>query len=99
VVAGVTANSGSASPISVLRGSGAASKVSTVDDADLAIGQTVVIQALAAELTGGSPGSYGIASGASAVAPTPAPTASASSSPTTSASSSASSSAKKKTKK
>jgi hypothetical protein len=95
VVAGVTGASGSASPISVVRGSGAASKVSTVDDADLAIGQTVVIQALAAELAGGSPGSYGIASGASSVAPSPAPTATASASPTASASSSA----KKKTKK
>jgi hypothetical protein len=93
VVAGVTANTGSSSPISVLRGSSAASKVSTVDDADLAIGQSVVIQALATELAGGSPGSYGLASGASAVAPTPAPTASASPTAT------ASSSAKKKTKK
>jgi hypothetical protein len=95
VVAGVTGNTGSSSPISVLRGSSAASKVSTVDDADLEIGQSVVIQALAVELTGGSPGSYGLASGASAVAPTPAPTASASASPATSASSSAKKKAKK----
>lgn len=94
VVAGITANTGSSSPISVLRGSGAASKVSTVDDADLVIGQSVVIQALAAELAGASPASYGIASGASAVAPTPAPTASASASASATPSSSA-----RKTKK
>jgi hypothetical protein len=82
VVAGVSANSGSGSPISVVRASSAASKVSTVDNADFVIGQSVVIQALAAELDGGSPGSYGIASGASAVAPTPVPTAGPSTSPT-----------------
>ena len=95
VAAGVSANSGSGSPISVLRASSAASKVSTVDNADFVIGQSVVIQALAAELDGGSPGSYGIASGASAVAPTPAPTAGATASPTATASPAAS----KKTKK
>jgi len=82
VVAGVSANSGSGSPISVVRASSAASKVSTVDNADFVIGQSVVIQALAVELDGGSPGSYGIASGASAVAPTPVPTAGPSTSPT-----------------
>ena len=96
VAAGVSTNSGSGSPISVLRASSAAaSKVSTVDNADFVIGQSVVIQALAAELDGGSPGSYGIASGASAVAPTPAPTAGATVSPTATASPAAN----KKTKK
>ena len=86
VVAGVSADSGSGSPIAVLRASSAASKVSTVDDADFVAGQSVVIQALATQLNGGNPGSYGIANGASAVAPSPAPTPSASASPTATAS-------------
>jgi hypothetical protein len=74
VVAGVSADSGAGSPIAALRASTAASKVSTVDDADFVAGQSVVIQALATELNGGNPGNYGIANGASAVAPSPAPT-------------------------
>ena len=85
VVAGSSAGSGPGSPLAVLRGSSAASQVSTVDDADLVSGQTVVIQALASQLDGGKPGSYGTAAnGASAVAPSPAPTPSpsASASPT-----------------
>jgi len=82
VVAGVSADSGQGSPIAVLRASSAASKVSTVDDADFVAGQSVVIQALAAQLNGASPGSYGFANGASAVAPSPAPTPSSSVSPT-----------------
>jgi len=84
VVAGVSADSGQGSPIAVLRASSAASKVSTVDDADFVAGQSVVIQALAAQLNGASPGSYGFADGASAVAPSPAPTPSSSASPTAS---------------
>jgi len=86
--------SGSGSPIATLRASSAASKVSSVDDADFVAGQSAVIQALAVQLNGGNPGSYGIANGASAVAPSPAPTASvsASASATTSVT-------KKKTKK
>jgi hypothetical protein len=95
VVAGVSANSGPGSPIAVLRASSAAGKVSTVDDADFVAGQSVVIQALAAELDGAAPGSYGIAGGASAVAPSITPTPSASASPTASASSTG----KKKTQK
>jgi hypothetical protein len=87
VVAGVSANSGPGSPIAVLRASSAASKVSTVDDADFVAGQSVVIQALAAQLNGTNPGSYGFANGASAVAPSPAPTPSASASPSATASS------------
>jgi hypothetical protein len=87
VVAGVSADSGPGSPIAVLRASSAASKVSTVDDADFVAGQSAVIQALAAQLNGANPGSYGFASGASAVAPSPAPTPSASASPTATASS------------
>jgi hypothetical protein len=86
VVAGVSADSGPGSPIAVLRASSAASKVSTVDDADFVAGQSVVIQALATQLNGANPGSYGFANGASAVAPSPAPTPSASASPTATAS-------------
>jgi hypothetical protein len=86
VVAGVSAGSGPGSPIAVLRASSAATKVSTVDDADFVAGQSVVIQALAMQLNGGSPGSYGFANGASAVGPSPAPTPTPSSSPSPSAS-------------
>jgi hypothetical protein len=97
VVAGASAGSGPGSPIAVLRASSAASKVSTVDDADFVAGQSVVIQALAIQLNGGNPGSYGFANGASAVGPSPAPTPSASASP--SASSTPTTSATKKPKK
>jgi len=87
VVAGSSAGSGPGSPIAVLRSNNVANQVSTVDDADLASGQSVVIQALAVLLAGGKAGSYGLAgNGANAVAPTPAPapsaSASASASPT-----------------
>jgi Copper transport outer membrane protein, MctB len=95
VVAGVSADSGPGSPIAVLRASSAASKVSTVDDADFVVGQSVVVQALAAQLNGANPGSYGFANGASAVAPGPAPTPSASVSPTATASPSVSKKPKK----
>ncbi|HWN59569.1 MAG TPA: copper transporter, partial [Streptosporangiaceae bacterium] len=84
VVAGVSAGSGPGSPIAALRASSAASKVSTVDDADFVAGQSVVIQALAIQLNGGNPGSYGFANGASAVSPSPAPTPSSSASPSVS---------------
>jgi hypothetical protein len=87
VVAGVSAGSGPGSPIAVLRASTAASKVSTVDDADFVAGQSVVIQALALQLNGGNPGSYGFANGASAVGPSPAPTPSSSASASASATS------------
>jgi Copper transport outer membrane protein, MctB len=87
VVAGVSAGSGPGSPIAVLRASSAASKVSTVDDADFVAGQSVVIQALALQLNGGNPSSYGFANGASAVGPSPAPTPSSSASPSVSATS------------
>ncbi len=83
VVAGSSAGSGPGSPIAVLRSNNVANQVSTVDDADLASGQSVVIQALAILQAGGKAGSYGLAgNGANAVAPTPAPTPSASASPT-----------------
>jgi hypothetical protein len=81
VVAGTSTGSGPGSPIAVLRSNNVSSQVSSVDDADLVAGQTVVMQALAVLLNGGKAGSYGFtANGASAVAPTPAPTSSASAS-------------------
>jgi Copper transport outer membrane protein, MctB len=93
VVAGTSAGSGPGSPIAVLRSNNVSTQVSTVDDADLVVGQTVVIQALAALLNGGKAGDYGFASnGASAAAPTPAPA------PTTSASPGATASAPSKKK-
>jgi len=87
VVVGSSTGSGAGSPISVLRSNSVSSQVSSVDDADLAAGQTVAMQALAVELAGGKAGSYGFtANGASSVAPSPAPTpsvsASASATPT-----------------
>ena len=87
VVAGTSAGSGAGSPIAVVRSNNVSSQVSTVDDADLAAGQTVVIQALAALLNGAKPGSYGFTvNGAGSVAPSPAPTPSVSASPTTTSS-------------
>ena len=81
VVVGSSTGSGAGSPISVLRSNSVSGQVSTVDDADLAAGQTVAMQALAVELAGGKAGSYGFtANGASAIAPSPAPTPSASAS-------------------
>lgn len=88
VVVGSSAGSGAGSPISVLRSNSVSSQVSTVDDADLAAGQTVAMQTLAVELAGGKAGSYGFtANGASAIAPSPAPTPSASASASASATS------------
>jgi len=82
VVAGSSTGSGPGSPIAVLRSNNVANQVSTIDDADFVSGQSVVIQALAIQLDGGKPASYGFASnGASAVAPSAAPTPTASSSP------------------
>jgi hypothetical protein len=81
VVVGSSMGSGAGSAMSVLRSNSVSSQVSTVDDADLAAGQTVAMQALALELAGGKAGSYGFtANGASAIAPSPAPTPSASAS-------------------
>jgi hypothetical protein len=53
-----------------VRASSVASLVSTVDNADSIIGQVSTIWALANQLGGGKPNSYGI-SGASAVSPVP----------------------------
>jgi hypothetical protein len=81
VVVGSSAGSGAGSPIAVLRSNNVSSQVSTVDDADLAAGQTVAMQALAVGLAGGKAGSYGFtANGATAIAPSPAPSPSASAS-------------------
>jgi len=84
VVASTSAGSGPGSPIAVLRSNNVSNQVSSVDDADLVAGQTIVIQALAVLLNGGKAGSYGFAAnGASAVAPTLAPTPKSSVSPST----------------
>jgi hypothetical protein len=60
--------------ISLLRDSGAASKVSTVDMADTASGQVVVVLAFGTE-TAGKSGAYGVGSGVNGYLPTPVPTA------------------------
>jgi len=86
VVVGSSADSGAGSPIAVLRSNNVSNQVSTVDDADLTSGQSVVIQALAISLTGGKASSYGFAgNGANAVAPSPVPTPSASATETATA--------------
>jgi hypothetical protein len=73
LVAGPAASSAaSASAISVLRSSSVSSQVSSVDNADSRLGQISVIWALANQLAGEKPNSYGI-SGASAVSPVPLP--------------------------
>jgi Copper transport outer membrane protein, MctB len=70
VVAGSSTGSGPGSPIAALRASTVTSQVSTVGNADFVSGQTMVIQALATQLNGGKPGSYGTgASGVVIVAP------------------------------
>jgi len=96
VVVGSAAGSVAGSPIAVLRGTGAASQVSTVDDADSARGQVAAMLALQNVLNGGSPGSYGINNGSSY--PNINPTASASASPSPSASQSSSPKPKKSKK-
>jgi hypothetical protein len=72
VVVGSAAGSAAGSPIAALRASSVASLVSTVDNADSIIGQVSTIWALAEQLRGQKPNSYGI-SGASAVSPVPLP--------------------------
>jgi hypothetical protein len=86
LVAGDT--TGSAQPgsaMSVLRASSVSSLVSSVDNADTTLGQITVVQALAVQLAGGKPNSYGV-TGASAVSPStvPSPAPSVSVSPTVS---------------
>ena len=75
VIAGATTPSSQAgSAISVVRSSPVSSQVSTVDNADTTQGQITVMQAIATQLAGGQPNSYGV-SGATSVSPAPAPTA------------------------
>ena len=75
VIAGATTPSSQAgSAISVVRSSSVSSLVSTVDNADTTQGQITVMQAIATQLAGGQPSSYGV-SGATSVSPAPAPTA------------------------
>ncbi|MGH3278149.1 MAG: copper transporter [Trebonia sp.] len=71
LVAGpVMGSSLSNSPVSVLRNSSVSSQVSTVDNADKRVGQVAAVWALADQLQGAKPRSYGV-SGASAVSPVP----------------------------
>lgn len=84
VVAGSEAGSSPASSaISVLRGSSVSGQVSSVDDADSFVGVISTVWALADQVAGGKPNSYGI-SGASAVSPVPLPAVSVTPAPTTS---------------
>jgi hypothetical protein len=73
VVAGTVAGSGPGSAIDVMRTGGRAGHMSSVDNADLTIGQITVAQALAGQLRGVS-GSYGAAPSAGAAGPSPIPT-------------------------
>jgi hypothetical protein len=85
VIAGASApSSQSGSAISAVRSSSVSGLVSTVDNADTTQGQITVMQAIATQLAGGQPSSYGM-SGAASLSPVPAPTpaqASATSTPT-----------------
>jgi hypothetical protein len=85
VIAGATAPSGQAgSAISVVRSSSVSGQVSTIDNADTTQGQVTAMQAIAVQLAGGKPSSYGI-SGASSVSPDPVPTPAATATPSTQA--------------
>jgi hypothetical protein len=72
VVGSAAGSSPAGSPIAALRASSVASLVSTVDNADSIMGQVSTIWALAEQLRGQKPNSYGIY-GASAVSPVPLP--------------------------
>jgi hypothetical protein len=75
VVAGSASGSAQqGSAISAVRASSASAQMSTVDNADGILGQISVVEALASQLAGGKPNSYGI-SGAAAVSPDPLPSA------------------------
>ena len=90
VVAGTVAGSGPGSAIDVMRAGGRAGHLSSVDNADYAIGQIVVAQSLAERLHGRS-GSYGVTSTASAAGPSPPPSPTPTVSPTAATQGSASS--------
>ena len=72
VVAGTVAGSGPGSAIDVMRAGGRAGHLTSVDDADYAIGQIVVAQSLA-DMEHGKSGSYGVTANASAAGPSPPP--------------------------
>jgi hypothetical protein len=72
VTGSMAGSSASGSAIGVLRGSSVSGQVSSVDNADSTLGQISSVWALANQLAGGKPNSYGI-SGASAVSPVPLP--------------------------
>jgi len=72
ILAGSVPGSVAGSAIDVLRDEGRVGHLSSVDNADTAIGQIVVLQALYEELHGVS-GSYGSASTATSAGPSPAP--------------------------
>jgi len=81
VVAGSVSGSGPGSAIDVMRNGGRAGGMSSVDNADYAIGQIVVAQALYGQLNGVS-GSYGWTSSANSAGPSPVPSAPPSATPT-----------------
>jgi Copper transport outer membrane protein, MctB len=72
VTGSIAGSAASGSAMSVLRGSSVSSQVSSVDNADTTLGQISSVWALASQLAGRKPNSYGI-SGASAVSPVPLP--------------------------
>jgi hypothetical protein len=87
VIAGNTV--GSAQPgsaMSVLRSSSVSSSVSSVDNADTTLGQITVVQAIAAQLAGAKPNSYGISGASVSPSSVPSPTPSESVTPTVSSS-------------
>lgn len=90
VVAGPLAGSGPGSAIDVLRSGGRSDHFSSVDDADTAIGQIVVAQALYVQMAAGKSGNYGSLASATSAAPSPAPTPSPTSTATATAKQSAS---------
>jgi Copper transport outer membrane protein, MctB len=83
VAGGTTGSAQGGSAIAVLRSSSVSSEVSSIDNADTTLGQILVVEALASQLAGGKPNSYGI-SGASAANPLPvaSPTTSVTQTPT-----------------
>jgi len=76
VVAGPASSAQPGGAIAALRSSSSARQVSSVDDADLAFGQIVVTQVLAAQMKSHPAGSYGMGPGANLAAPSPMPSAS-----------------------
>jgi hypothetical protein len=99
VVAGsVSGSSPADSAMSVLRSSSVSSLVSSIDNADTTLGQISTVWALADQLAGGTPNSYGI-SGASAVSPEPAVSATPTTTPTPTQTATPTSTGKAKKKK